>query len=107
MFYIDPGRFNKKITLIEEVNTRDVDGFTTHKQRTVAIVYAYFEENHGSEKWVNRAELFEATALFRFRRLSTRVTTDMSIEYDGVVYEITSVTDIWGAYYEVMAKVQK
>ena len=107
MFYIDPGRLNKKITIKEKVQTKDADGFTTTEQRIVAIVYAYFEEKHGSEKWVNRAELFEATALFRFRRLSTRVSTDMIIEYNGVVYEITSVTDIGGAYYEVMARVQK
>ena len=105
MYYIDPGKFNKKITLKDKRTTKDAEGFTSSELVNVAIVYAYFEEKHGSEKWVNRAELFKATALFRFRKLSQKITTDMVINYNNAIYEITSITDIGGAYSEVMAKV--
>lgn len=101
-------KMNTFVQLVQIQNIKDNEGFSTDKDEVIAEFRAYFEPKHGSEKWVNRAELFSATALFQFRKIpNTTIATDMVLVCDYGRFEITSIEDVKGKgmYIEVMAKV--
>ena len=101
------GRTNTPISIVQEVVTKDTEGFATKTDNILASVHAYREGRHGSQKWVNRAAFSDATDLFRFRTIpGLSVTTEHVIQCDGDRYEITSVEDVKGRgmYLEVLAK---
>ncbi len=102
------GKMNTFVDLIEKQKVKDSDGFVTESDVIIASFRTYYEPKHGSEKWVNRTQLFEATALFQFRSISgIKVNTDMVLTCEHGRFEITSVEDVKGKgmYIEVMAKV--
>ena len=101
------GRMNTPISIVQEVVTKDTEGFATKTDNILASIHAYREGRHGSQKWVNRAAFSDATDLFRFRTIpGLSVTTEHVIQCDGDRYEITSVEDVKGRgmYLEVLAK---
>ena len=101
------GTMNTPISIVQEVVTKDTEGFATKMDSILVSVHAYREGRHGSQKWVNRAAFSEATDLFRFRMIPGQsVTTEHVILCDGKRYEITSVEDVKGRgmYLEVLAK---
>lgn len=101
------GKMNTFIDIMEQVTTKDSEGFRTHGDQIIASVRAYREGRHGNEKWANRAVFSEATDLFRFRKIpGVSVTTQMIIACSDGRFEITSVEDVKGRgiYIEVLAK---
>ena len=101
------GKMNTFVDLIEKKQSKDTDGFVTETDEIIASFRAYFEPKHGSEKWVNRTQLFEATALFQFRIIpNIKLTTDMVLSCEHGRFEITSIEDIKGRgmYIEVLGK---
>ena len=101
------GKMNTQIQITQKQVTLDGEGFQTEFNVVVATVRAYREGRHGSEKWANRAAFSEATDLFRFRTIpGVRISTDMRLFCDGIVFEITSVEDVKGRgmYIEALAK---
>ena len=101
------GKMNTQIQITQKQVTLDDEGFQTESDVVAATVRAYREGRHGSEKWANRAAFSEATDLFRFRTIpGVRISTDMRLFCDGIVFEITSVEDVKGRgmYIEVLAK---
>lgn len=98
---------NTFVELIEVTSIKENEGFTTDKDVVLANFRAYFEPKHGSEKWVNRTELFSATALFQFRAIpNIKITTDMVLICTHGRFEITSIEDVKGRgmYIEVLGK---
>ena len=101
------GRMNTPISIVQEVVTKDTEGFATKTDNILVSVHAYREGRHGSQKWVNRAAFSEATDLFRIRTIpGLTVTTEHVILCDGERYEITSVEDVKGRgmYLEILGK---
>ncbi len=101
------GKMNTQIQITQKQVTLDDEGFQTESDVVAATVRAYREGRHGSEKWANRAAFSEATDLFRFRTIpGVRISTDMRLFCDGIVFEITSVEDVKGRgmYIEALAK---
>ena len=101
------GKMNTQIQITQKQVTLDDEGFQTKSDVVAATVRAYREGRHGSEKWANRAAFSEATDLFRFRTIpGVRISTDMRLFCDGIVFEITSVEDVKGRgmYIEVLCK---
>ena len=101
------GQVNVSISIAMETIRKDVEGFATKTDSILALIHAYREGRHGSQKWVNRAAFSEATDLFCFRTIpGLAVTTEHVILCDGERYEITSVEDVKGRnmYLEVLAK---
>ena len=102
--------FGKMDTLIDIITTepvKDSEGFTSSGDTVLASVRAYREEQHGSEKWANRAAFSTATALFRFRMIpGISITADLVIVCADGRYNITSVEDVSGRemYVEVLAE---
>ena len=101
------GKMNTFIDIISTEAVKDDEGFVNIGDTVLASVRAYKEDRHGNEKWANRAAFSEATALFRFRRLSSfAVTTSMVITCEDGRYRIHSVEDVKGRgmYVEVLAE---
>ena len=63
------GKMNTFIDIVERVTIKDLEGFSTEVDNSLASIKAYREGRHGNEKWANRATFSEATDLFRFRCL--------------------------------------
>lgn len=73
----------------------------------LALVRAYHEARHGSERWADRAAFSEATDLFRFRTIpGLQITTKLFLLCGDCQYNITSVEDVKGRrmYVEILAK---
>ena len=101
------GKMNTFVDLIEKKKIKDSDGFVTETDEIIASFRAYFEPKHGNEKWVNRTQLFSATALFQFRTIpNIKITTDMVLSCEHGRFEITSIEDVKGRgmYIEVLGK---
>ena len=101
------GRMNTLISITREVVIKDAEGFATKTDQVLALVFAYREGRHGSQKWVNRATFSEATDLFRFRVIpGLTVTTANVIQCGDDHFEITSVEDVKGRgmYIEALAR---
>lgn len=49
------GRMNTPISIVQEVVTKDTEGFATKTDNILVSVHAYREGRHSSQKWVNRA----------------------------------------------------
>jgi len=101
------GKMNTFIDIISVETSKDSEGFGKPNDSILASVWAYKEDRHGNEKWVNRAVFSEATALFCFRRIpDIEVSTNMVIVCRDGRYEITNIEDVKGRgmYIEAMAK---
>ena len=98
---------NTLISIAREVVSKDAEGFATKTDTVLAIVHAYREGRHGSQKWVNRASFSEATDLFRFRAIPGLTVTAAHVLLCGDDrFEITSVEDVKGRkmYLEILGK---
>lgn len=101
------GKMNTRIEIVRKSYTTDSEGFKVETDEVLAVVRAYREGRHGSEKWANRATFSEATDLFRFRTIPhLEITTEMQILCGKKSFEITSVEDVKGRgmYIEVLCK---
>ena len=101
------GRMNTLISITREVVIKDAEGFATKTDQVLALVFAYREGRHGSQKWVNRATFSEATDLFRCRIIpGLAVSTAYVILCGEDRFEITSVEDVKGRgmYIEALSK---
>ena len=101
------GRMTQFIDIVEAVNEKDSEGFSTPVDVIRASVRAFKEDRHGTESWRNRAVFSNANALFRFRVIpGLTVTSAMCILCGGDRFNITHVEDIRNRhmYYEVLAE---
>lgn len=101
------GKMNTSIDIITTASVRDAEGFASTGDTILASIRAYKEERHGNERWANRAQFSNATALFRFRTIpEIPITTELVIVCGDGRYNITSVEDVSGRgmYVEVLAE---
>ena len=102
------GRMNTPISIVQEVVTKDKEGFATKTDNILVSIHAYREGRHGSQKWVNRAAFSEATDLFRFRVIpGLTVTTAHMIICGNAHFSITSVENVKGRGMYIEALVKK
>ena len=98
---------NTRISIYTKINGTDNEGFNNEVEVWLGEIQAYREGRHGTEKWANRASFTDATDLFRIRNSPKfNITTDMLIECNGKMFEITSVEDVKGRgmYIEILAR---
>ncbi|HEX3017449.1 MAG TPA: head-tail adaptor protein [Caproicibacter sp.] len=101
------GKMNTFVDLISTQPRKDSEGFSSGGDTILASVWAYKEERHGSERWANRAQFSDATAMFRFRMVpAVPITTNLVIVCADGRYNITSVEDVSGRgmYVEVLTE---
>lgn len=102
---IDPGKFNKKITVYEKSDKKDSEGFRTGERINIKNVWASFKRLSGSEKMQAGIDLAEEKVRFLCRYRSW-IHAGMFIEYSGTVYNIIFVNDYGDdhRYMEVIAE---
>jgi SPP1 family predicted phage head-tail adaptor len=99
---IDPGRLNKRITLLHPVRTQDALGQAAITWQAVATVWAQALPLRSVERFAAAAVQQENTLKFRVR-LRTDVDTTWRLEYQGRGYDITGVLPFGVAHLEIMA----
>jgi len=98
---------NTEISIIQTVQSKDSDGFSTSSDTLMATIRAYKEDRHGTMRWANRAAFSTASCMFRFRAIpGVEVTTKLQILCYGKRYRIISAEDVRGRgmYIEVLAE---
>lgn len=103
------GNMTTPIKIIKVTYDKDAEGFRIPHEELIAAVHAYFEPKNSTEKWINRAVLQNASALFRFRYISNKVIdTSMVIDCCGNRYNLVSVEDVRQKhmYYEAVGKLE-
>ena len=103
------GNMTTPIAIKKITYTKDAEGFRIPHEELIASVHAYFEPKNSTEKWINRAVLKEASALFRFRYIPGKVVdTSMVIDCYGERYNLTSVENVRqkNMYYEAVGKLE-
>jgi head-tail adaptor len=101
------GKMTAFIDIIETVQAKDAEGFSTSQDTVVASVRAYREDRHGNVMWANRAAFSNASTLFRFRVIpNVTVSTKNQIICGDERFKIFSVENVRGKgmYIEVLAE---
>ena len=101
------GRMTQFIEIIEVINEKDNQGFSTPVDIVRAAVRAYKEDRRGTESWRNRAVFSNANALFRFRAIpGLTVNTTMWIKCGDERFNITHVENVrnQNMYVEILAE---
>lgn len=87
---------DKKIELLQQVTTRDNEGFAqTTLQPVGAPVWAYFRQLSGKEVFAAATINYKGEVLFTINYRSD-ITTAHVVRYKGVLYDITRVDTFEG-----------
>lgn len=91
---INPGEYNKKISIIREIETEDSGGFKTRTQTTVLNPYAKVKTTSGFTLITNNTDFEKAYTNFTIRYPKVEITRDMKIVYNNKIYSIEYLNDI-------------
>ena len=87
---------DKKIELLQQVTTRDSEGFAqTTLQPVGAPVWAYFRQLSGKEVFAAATINYKEEVLFTIN-YRTDITTAHVLRYNGILYDITRVDTFEG-----------
>ncbi len=103
---MNPGKFNKRITLQCPKSVRDDEGIVTEEWTDVATVWAAVEPLRGREYFAAAAVNQENTVRFRMR-YRRGVTARMRLLYDNRVFDIKSVIDVNERHQEMLLMCQE
>lgn len=85
---VNPGKLDKRITIVQPVKVRDADGYWTETDKPVHTCWAQFSRSSGKELAQNDADYAEITARFLIRYTSKELSRKMVVLYAGQRYEI-------------------
>ncbi len=87
---------DKKIELLQQVTTRDSEGFAqTNLQPVGAPVWAYFRQLSGKEVFAAATTNYKEEVLFTIN-YRTDITTAHAVRYNGILYDITRIDTFEG-----------
>lgn len=103
---INPGEFNKSISIINPGTGKDSDGYPANTRTTVLSCKAKFSRTSGTEGIKSNADFANISVRFVIRYPKATITRKMLVEYGGVDYEIDYVNDYEDAhkYMEIIAR---
>ena len=102
----NPGKFNKKIDIVQFTLIKDPDGFETEVETTVLSTWAQVTNTSGTELIKQNSDFSEVNTRFLIRTPKVDITKDMIIKFCGKSYEITYINDYSynKKYTEIMTK---
>lgn len=87
---MNPGKLNKRITLVGSVPEKNEIGQTVFKEKAVKTIWAKVEPVRGREYY--EAQKIRTDTLYKFTiRYRAGVTPDMQVQYKGRVFEIQNI----------------
>lgn len=104
---INPGEYNKKISIYEIVVSEDDAGFKTKTKSIILNTYAKVKTTKGFTLITNNTDFEKAYTNFTIRYPKVKITRDMLIEYNDKTYSIEYLNNVDEANIEleIQAKV--
>lgn len=94
---MDIGQFNKRITIIEEVNSYDNSGFENIQQNNYITLWAYVNNLKGREFWDAKQVGYENTLEIMVRynpKLDKLNSKTFYIKYKNILYDIIQIDNV-------------
>ena len=103
---MNPGKYNKRITIYTERITEDSCGFNETAAITVIVTWASVKTTKGFTLIANNTDFEKAYTNFTIRFPKTEITRDMLILYNGKTYTIEYLNNVdeAGVELEIQAK---
>lgn len=90
----DAGEFNKKIQIVNRVESKDAAGFPVYTDTVVLEPWAKVKTTKGFTLIVNNSDFEKALTNFTIRYPVTPITRDMIILFRGKEYEIRYLNNV-------------
>ena len=91
---INPGKYNKKISIYKVVKSEDNDGFRTETEEIILTPFSEVKTTKGFTLIANGTDFEKAYTNFTIRYPKTEITRDMLIKYNRKVYTIEYLNNI-------------
>lgn len=103
---INPGKYNKQISIVKAVISEDSAGFPTRTESVVLNAYAAVKTTRGYTLITSNTDFEKAYTNFTIRFPQVLITRDMLIKYGGKEYSIEYLNNIdeEGIELEIQAK---
>ena len=99
---IDAGKYKYKITIIQEYDERDADGFTQQTPQIVLQPFAEVKTTKGMTLIANGSDFEKAFTRFVFRYpKQTKISRKMFVMFRGKKYSIEYINNIDEAFIEM------
>lgn len=90
---INPGKFNKKIEMVEYIIAKDNDGFSEREENIILKTWAQVTNISGTELIRNNSDFSEVKTRFLMRTPKIELDKDIEIKFKGNYYGITYIND--------------
>lgn len=91
---INPGEYNKKITIYKVTETEDAHGFREKTESVVLRPWAKVKTTKGFTLIANNTDFEKAFTNFTIRFPKVKITRDMCIRYNGKTYTIEYLNNV-------------
>lgn len=92
---INPGKYNKKISIYSIIKKEDNAGFKTDESKSVVLnTYASVKTTKGFTLIANNSDFEKAYTNFTIRYPKVEITRDMLIEYNFKTYKIEYLNNV-------------
>lgn len=90
---INAGKYRHRITIIQEYDEKDADGFTDKTPQIILKPYAEVKTTKGWTLIANGSDFEKAYTRFVFRYPVTQITRKMFVLYNGLKYSIEYINN--------------
>ena len=91
---INAGKYNKKIEIIEVIDTKDSDGFKEPTKKTILSTFASVKTTKGFTLIANNTDFEKAYTNFTIRYPKTTITRDMLVKFNNKTYSIEYLNNV-------------
>lgn len=91
---INPGKYNKKISIYKTTKAEDDDGFKKQEEVVVLQPFASVKTTKGFTLITNGTDFEKAYTNFTIRYPKTLITRDMLIKYNSKIYSIEYLNNV-------------
>lgn len=91
---INPGEYNKRITIYRVTETEDAHGFREKTESVVLHPWAKVKTTKGFTLIANNTDFEKAFTNFTIRFPKVQITRDMCIRYNGKTYTIEYLNNV-------------
>ena len=90
---INPGNFDKRITIVKYNVHKESDGFERKSEVVVLLTWAQVTNISGTEILRSNSDFSEVKTRFLMRTPKIKLDKDMVIKFDGNTYNIAYIND--------------
>jgi len=91
---MNPGKYNKKISIYKNVKNEDNEGFITETENIILSCFAEIKTTKGYTLILNNTDFEKAYTNFTIRFPKKKITRDMILKYNNKIYTIEYLNNI-------------